>query len=63
MMLMLVWFVVFPEALLVNLDLLIEESSLGSRIFTVGVEKALNECFHQENSGIDKNSLLENLSS
>lgn len=63
MMLMLVWFVVFSEALLVNLDLLIKESSLGSRIFTVVVEKGLNECFQQVNLGTDKNSLLENLSS
>lgn len=52
-----------PEALLVNLDLLIEESLLGSKIFTVVVEKGLNECLQQENSGTGKNSLLENLSS
>lgn len=59
-MLMLLWFVVFSEALLVNLDLLIEEASLGSR---VGVGKGLNECFQQENLGTENNSLLENLSS
>lgn len=57
-MLMLLWFVVFSEALLVHLDLLIEEASLGSR---VGVGKGLNECFQQ--LGTDKKSLLENLSS
>lgn len=42
-MLMLVWFVVFPEALLVNLDILIEESSLGSKNFRAVVGKGLNE--------------------
>lgn len=37
------------EALLVNLDLLIEESSLGSKNFAFVAGKGLNECVQQEN--------------